>query len=225
VSRTVAREAIKVLAAKGLVVSRQKVGTRVLPRDQWNLFDPDVLAWSLQAADAAVRYDEIYEIRMIIEPRVASLAAERRTPAEAAHLAEMLEAMRAGISDYATFVAADLELHSAILGAAHNNLLAQLAGMIRLVLNACQRVSSRLADGRGRAVEEHRAIVDAIAGQVSDEAALATERLLSSAARDFREVWRPEMKTERASAADPAGEASRLGPGGEGPGITGEAGG
>jgi DNA-binding FadR family transcriptional regulator len=188
VSRMVAREAIKVLAAKGLVASRPKVGSRVLPRDQWDLFDPDVLAWSLEAADAAVRYEEIYEVRMIIEPRVASLAAERRTPAEAVHLAEMLEAMRAGVSDYATFVAADLELHSAILGAAHNDPLVQLAEMIRLVLNACQRVSARVADGRGRAVEEHRAVVDAIAGQAPDEAALATERLLSSAARDLREV-------------------------------------
>jgi DNA-binding FadR family transcriptional regulator len=226
VSRTVAREAIQVLAAKGLVASRPKVGTRVLPRDQWNLFDPDVLAWSLEAADAAVRYDEIYEVRMIIEPRVASLAAERRTPAEAAHLAEMLEAMRAGVSDYATFVAADLEVHSAILGAAHNDLLAQLAEMIRLVLNACQRVSACVAEGRSRAVEEHRAVVDAIAGQAPDEAAQATERLLSSAARDLREVLATGNEDgNRAPAADPTGEGSRPGPGAESPGITEEGGG
>jgi len=187
VSRTVAREALKVLAAKGLVAARPKVGTRVLSRDQWNLFDPDVLAWSLEAADAAVRYDEIYEVRMIIEPRVASLAATRRTPDEAAQLTEMLEAMRAASSDYPRFLTADLELHAAILGAAHNDVLAQLAKMIQLVLNACQRVSA-LAGGLGRAVEEHQAVVEAITRQDPDKAVLATEQLLRSAARDLREV-------------------------------------
>lgn len=192
VSRTVAREAIKVLEAKGLVGARPKVGTLVLPRSQWNLFDPDILAWSLASGDASRLYDEIHEVRAIIEPRAASLAAERRTPAEGERLGELLLAMRAGAPEYEAFVAADLDLHAEILNASHNELLAQLAGMIRLVLHACQRLSARDADVRERSVDEHRAVVEAIVRRDPAEAAEATERLLSSAARNLWDVLEAE---------------------------------
>jgi GntR family galactonate operon transcriptional repressor len=192
VSRTVAREAIKVLEAKGLVEARPKVGTRVLPRSQWNLFDPDILAWSLASGDAGRLYDEIHELRAIIEPRAASLAAERCTPAEGERLGELLLAMRAGALEYGAFVTADLDLHAEILNASHNELLAQLAGMIRLVLHACQRLSARDADVRGRSVDEHRSVVEAIVRRDAIEAAAATERLLSSAAKNLWNVLAAE---------------------------------
>lgn len=188
VSRSVAREAIKVLAAKGLVEPRPKVGTRVLPRSSWNLFDPDVLSWSLDASDAAARYEEIHEVRTVIEPRAAALSAERRTPEEAQRLRELLAAMEAGINDRDAWVAADLDLHAAILAATHNALLAQLADMVRLVLDECQKVSGRVAGTRGRAIEEHRAVVEAITNGDPAAAARATEALLASAIVDLRDV-------------------------------------
>jgi len=192
VSRTVAREAIKVLAAKGLVDSRPKVGTRVLPREFWNLLDPDVLAWSLESDEASTRYAEIYEVRAIIEPRVAALAAGRRSDDEAARLVVLLDGMNAAIGDVDRFVSADLELHASILAAAHNDILASLAGTIRLVWNACQRMSALAPGGRGRAIAEHRAVVEAIRDRDAAAAARSTERLIARAAGDVQQVLASE---------------------------------
>lgn len=192
ISRSVTREALKVLAAKGLIESRPKVGTRVLGRPHWSLLDPDVLAWSLEAADATTRYDEIYEIRAIIEPRIASLAAERRSDVEAVRLGELLDRMRAGATNYDAYVAADLGLHTAVLAAAHNVLLAQMVDIIRMVLDACQRVSGRDPALRDRAIEEHRAIVTAITDRDPAAAARSAELLLVSAARDLRGILASE---------------------------------
>ncbi len=75
VSRTALREAIKVLAAKGLVESRPKIGTRIRPRDHWNMLDPDVLAWQFASDDVARFADDLFEVRQIIEPAAAALAA------------------------------------------------------------------------------------------------------------------------------------------------------
>jgi GntR family transcriptional regulator, galactonate operon transcriptional repressor len=188
VSRTVTREATKVLAAKGLVDPRPKVGTRVLPREFWNLLDPDVLAWSLEVDGSSVRYGEIYEVRSIIEPRVASLAAARRTGDEAALLGDLQGRLAAAVDDVDAFVAVDLELHDAILIAAHNAILAQLAGTIRLVWNACQRLSALAPGSRVRAVEEHRAVIDAICALDGTRAASATEILIARAAVDLEAV-------------------------------------
>ena len=80
VSRTVLREAIKVLAAKGLVESRTKIGTRVKARDEWNLLDPDVLSWSLASHDAESYALAVSEMRRVLEPAGAALAAQRATP-------------------------------------------------------------------------------------------------------------------------------------------------
>src|SRR5437762_9890658 len=82
VSRTVLREATKVLAAKRLVESRPKTGTRVRPRKDWNLLDPDVLAWQVEAGADAEFLAQALEVRRMIEPAAARLAAERATPAQ-----------------------------------------------------------------------------------------------------------------------------------------------
>ncbi|TMA22960.1 MAG: FadR family transcriptional regulator, partial [Deltaproteobacteria bacterium] len=86
VSRTVVREAIKVLAAKGLVVSRPKTGTHVRERRFWNLMDPDVLAWRLEADPTDTFFVDVFELRRLIEPAAARLAAERATAEEVAAL-------------------------------------------------------------------------------------------------------------------------------------------
>ena len=86
VSRTVLREAVKVLAAKGLVEARPKTGTRVRPRSKWNLLDPDVLAWRFEASPDGDFFRNIVELRRIVEPEAARLAAERATDEEIAEL-------------------------------------------------------------------------------------------------------------------------------------------
>src|SRR6476660_7156500 len=82
VSRTVVREAIKVLAAKGLVESRPKTGTRVRPRTDWNLLDPDVLAWQFAAGPFTRFIEDLFELRQMIEPQAAAMAARRAGPVE-----------------------------------------------------------------------------------------------------------------------------------------------
>src|SRR5580765_4492051 len=93
VSRTVVREAVKVLAAKGLISSRPKTGTQVRDRRYWNVLDPDVLAWRLEAEPGDDFYESVFETRRVIEPAVAALAAARADSAEIAELESAYERM------------------------------------------------------------------------------------------------------------------------------------
>ena len=95
--RGVIREAVKVLAAKGLVVSRPKTGTRVRPPEHWNLLDPDVLAWRLEGLPRGVLLGKLTQVRLIIEPGAAELAARHAGPRELASLTAALRDMRAAL--------------------------------------------------------------------------------------------------------------------------------
>ncbi|MEZ5859244.1 MAG: GntR family transcriptional regulator [Geminicoccaceae bacterium] len=117
-SRAAVREAIKVLAAKGLVETRQRRGTRVRALDEWNLLDPDVLAWCAAAGPAPVLMAQMVELRCLIEPRAARLAAGRRTAAELAALEAAHAAMVAAFADPGAYSRADLATgHSSGLAA------------------------------------------------------------------------------------------------------------
>lgn len=190
VSRTVIREAIKVLAAKGLVESRPKTGTRVLPRSYWSLIDPDVLHWALGSADAESLYQQLYEVRLAIEPMAAALAAERRTNEEAQQLDELLATMAASLLDVPGFVAADLELHTTLLSSAHNELLAQLTSGIRVAFGAGQQITAGIQGGPERALRLHQAVVEAIKAKDPRLASSTMEALVRSAAQDLRQVLR-----------------------------------
>ncbi len=136
VSRTVVREAIKVLAAKGLVEARPKTGTQVRERRYWNLMDPDVLAWRLEAKPGDDFFVDVFELRRLIEPVAAGLAAARATPDEVAELQHVLADMAAAVDDRDAYIVADLRFHSLILDACHNELLANLGGTLRAVFRA-----------------------------------------------------------------------------------------
>jgi DNA-binding FadR family transcriptional regulator len=142
VSRTVVREAIKVLAAKGLVESRPKVGTRVRPRRDWNLLDPDVLAWQIEAGPDALFLEQALELRRMIEPAAARLAAERATDAEIAALYEAYEEMAAAGDDLDAFMGPDLRFHSLLLEACGNELLEHMSEIFTVVLRTVFAYSS-----------------------------------------------------------------------------------
>jgi DNA-binding FadR family transcriptional regulator len=93
VSRTAYREAVRILAAKGLVESRPKVGTRVSVPERWHLLDPDVLSWIFEHEPADSLLNGLFELRRIVEPQAAALAAERRTEADLVAMAQALEGM------------------------------------------------------------------------------------------------------------------------------------
>lgn len=135
-SRTVIREAVKVLAAKGLIEARPKTGTRVRARSAWNLLDPDVLAWRSDATEDVEFFRNIVELRRVIEPEATRLAADRATATEIAAIEAVFREMEAAVDDPAAYMESDLRFHELILEACHNELLAHMAGTMRAVFRA-----------------------------------------------------------------------------------------
>jgi DNA-binding FadR family transcriptional regulator len=188
-SRTVLREAIKVLAAKGLVESRPKTGTRVRPRQAWNLLDPDVLAWQREGAPPAPFLRKLTEVRRIVEPAAAELAAQRASSREVAGIQEAFGQMEAALTarepDYDAFDHADMRFHRAILEACHNDVLEQMSRVVFGALLVSFRATSRLPGSARASLPKHRAILNAIRGGYGRRAALAMRRLVHSTARDI----------------------------------------
>jgi len=205
VSRTAIREAVKVLAAKGLVESRPRIGTRVRPTLSWNLLDPDVLAWRCATLPDPHFVMQLNEMREIIEPASAALAARNRTQAQLRRIEDAYAAMAASatIDDW---VSADLEFHSAILDATNNPLLLPLAAMIATALESLLSLSARKASNFKVALPEHGHVLEAIRVQDGERAMRQMSVLLS----DTRaRLVRPAPRSARAStvaAAQPAPE-------------------
>jgi DNA-binding FadR family transcriptional regulator len=183
VSRTVLREAIKVLAAKRLLASRPKTGTRVLERSDWNLLDPDVLAWQLEAGLTERFLQDTLELRGLIEPGAARLAALRATDEEIDGLAETYEAM-CDADDLGSWIEPDLRFHALLLQASHNEMLAHLTSLVSSVLRMIFTFSSRPPVTFERARPLHAAVLEAIRARDPDEAELAVLRLLDDTERN-----------------------------------------
>lgn len=180
VSRTVIREAIKVLAAKGLVESRPKTGTRTLGRAHWRLFDPEVLGWQVEVGPDPAFFADLVEVRDFIEPRAAEAAAKRATADERAALLQLQEEMEAEVADPVESIRLDLAIHAAILRAAHNGLLAQLTGAVIDALGAGP-VSAFRASGDPQSTNRaHRRVVEAIGRADPAGARVSMEALVAS---------------------------------------------
>ena len=190
VSRTVVREAIKVLAAKGLVESRPKVGTRVRPRRDWNLLDPDVLAWQIEAGPDGHFLEQALELRRMIEPAAARLAAERATDDQITALYEAYEEMLAAGDDLDAFMAPDLRFHSLLLEACGNELLEHMSEIFTAVLRTVFAYSSSSSSAYPRAARRHRAIVEAIEARDPDAAEQAVLRLIDDTKRNLSSALR-----------------------------------
>lgn len=137
VSRTTVREAVKQLASKRLIESSPKVGTRVLPFDEWNLLDRDVLGWRLLAQFDTKIVEDIFEMRLCFEPRASALAAEhgseedfRMLQRRYDELADALQAER----DVRGAAAADLEFHLSIINMSRNGMFITIGGAIKAAL-------------------------------------------------------------------------------------------
>jgi GntR family transcriptional regulator, galactonate operon transcriptional repressor len=182
ISNTVLREAMRVLAAKGLIESRQKLGTVVKPRSAWSLLDADLLRWQEGHEDASFLYD-LAEVRFIIEPAVARLAAHRRTDQDLEHLHSALQAMIDAGADGAGVIDADLAFHRALLYAAHNELLSRMEFILESGLRARDMLvhnSSEWPDS----IPVHSAILTAVEAGDSAAAERAVLELLDQALTD-----------------------------------------
>ncbi len=162
VSRTVIREATKVLASKGLLRSRPRVGTVPLPRLSWDVLDPEVLGWMLEHGPIADVIRDVSEVRLIIEPASARLAAMRRTSAEADRLGFLAAELVRWSEDEERYVVADLDFHAAILSATKNATLVRLTGAIGAALKASRGLTVNAPGGPRSAMAEHEAVAAAV---------------------------------------------------------------
>lgn len=169
VSRTVLREAIMVLSAKGLIEARQKRGTIVRPPLDWNQLDPSVIRWSgdpvpdLDSGELAERLDQLIEVRHIVEPAAAALAARRGTDEDFERMRVAYAAMEAAGSDVQAFMAADLAFHIACLRASRNSFLLPIAHAIRTAMVTSLRVTASDPQANHQiSLPLHRAILDAV---------------------------------------------------------------
>lgn len=146
VSRTVLREAMKTLAAKGLVVARARIGTRVMPRANWNLFDGDVLAWHFSAGVDEAFLRHVSEIRLALEPYAAGLAARRAADADIAQMMRLAVAMGDAGHSPQSLALADLEFHLRLLEASLNPFMQTVGSLIEAALMGVFRLSNQAAD-------------------------------------------------------------------------------
>jgi DNA-binding FadR family transcriptional regulator len=175
ISRTVLREVMKTLAAKGMVVSKTRVGTRVRDPVNWNFFDAEVLSWKVALGMDQEFRSNLVEIRRAVEPRAAALAAERATTEDIHELRVCIAKMRAEGHNSRSFAEADRDFHLAVGAASKNPLMRSMAAVIEVALIASFSLSSPV-DRREQEVsttDAHESIVDAIAAHDADAAAKA----------------------------------------------------
>jgi GntR family galactonate operon transcriptional repressor len=199
VSRTALREAVRVLAAKGLVQARPKTGTRVRPRAEWNIVDPDVLAWRVEAGPDSELYKEVTEVRLGLEPHAARLAAARASDEEIAAIREAYAGMEAGVKDQTAYLVADLQFHDRILAGCHNELLGHLGSVLRAVFRTTFEFTTAPSTSRRRALPLHRAILEGIEHRNGDEAEEAMRTLIADTAADISRSAKRRSRAEPAS--------------------------
>lgn len=191
VSRTALREAYSVLSAKSLIVARPKIGTRIRPKSDWNLLDPEVLQWHLRATPSENVIDDLFALRQMVEPESAALAAVRGGAATIERIAEAYDRMERFKTGAGDLIGADLDFHTAILEAGDNPFLAALAGLIHAALEGAFKLSWRGASGiQDNRLEQHRAIFEAIRARDPDLARRRMAELLSDSIGDVRKFLR-----------------------------------
>lgn len=186
VSRSAYREAIQVLTAKGLVESRPKAGTRVLPRSRWNLLDPEVLAWSFAGEPDVEFVRGLFELRAIVEPAAARLAAQRREKADLRAMKDALATMRRHTLATDAGRLADRDFHNAILQATHNDALIVLSASIGAAVSWTTQFKQRSRALPRNPIPDHVRVYDAIAAGDAAAASEAMEILVDLALDDTR---------------------------------------
>lgn len=183
VSRTVVREAIRILSGKGLVESRAKSGTRVRSPEAWNHLDPDVLRWLLETTDLDSYLAKLFQLRNAVEPAATAMAAIASTTEDRVRLRAAYEGMAAAKTNEA-FVASDIAFHKTVYFATRNEFFWPIAQMFEITLSPSLTIAAT-GDHRPRSLIEHRDVVEAIELRDPEGARRAAVLLLNHSAKDL----------------------------------------
>lgn len=186
VSRAAYREAVRVLIAKGLVETRPRVGTHVTQRRHWQILDPDVLRWAFHSGPSVTFIHELFELRAILEPHAAELAARRRSPEQLELMRNALEEMTHHGLGTAEGRTADQRFHEEILTATGNQALMTLSASIGAAIHWTTVFKYRSVRTPRDAVPDHMKLYEAIADSDAVRAADAARDLIQLALQDTR---------------------------------------
>ena len=190
VSLTALREALKVLTAKGMIDARQKRGTYVRPRAHWNMLDADMMRWQVESTDDPRLLGKLTEVRAIVEPAAARIAALRATAEDLALLSDALERMT-GAADTDVMIDADVDFHRLLLLATHNEFLEQIGRVIAVGLAERDKLVHE-ANPADDPVPSHRAVFRAIEAGDPVAAETAMYTLLDKATTDLSQIITPK---------------------------------
>jgi GntR family transcriptional regulator, galactonate operon transcriptional repressor len=193
--RNAVREAVKILAAKGFVRTERRAGTIVRPEFCWNLLDPEVLSWMLFAlSNRDNLLEELSELRSIIAPTVAALAATHASALETLRICEAYDEMEKLTDEMPRVIDADVAFHELLFEATHNRLLVALVPAFSHLLRTHFEISVRAGKPASRNLKEHRQIAEAISRRDADTAQRATRKLLAKNAADLSEMIKKERR-------------------------------
>jgi len=198
VSRTAYREAVRILSAKGLVESRPKVGTRVSPQSRWHMLDPDVLSWIFEFEPDETLLANLFELRKIVEPEAAALAASRRTDEELEIMQRALQGMEQHTLASEAGRLADQEFHSAMLKATGNAFIVSLTSGVGAAISWTTIFKQRHNPLRRDPLPDHVRVYDAIKASDPKAAHAAMLSLVELAQLDTINARKPKAKAAAA---------------------------
>lgn len=222
VSRTVVREAVKMLISKGMLEVRPRTGTRVLGVRHWQLLDRDVLLWHQSIPADPKRLSQLMELRQSIEPDAAMYAAGRRTDEDCEALLRALNMMEASVDKNSEYVIADAQFHSAVLRAAHNQYLDALENAIFAGLLLSIRVTNPDFERNMTSLPLHKDIAEAVVQRDPAGAYDAMKTHLADSARRLKRslvsgdsAGRPTSQVVSPEPEGPLGGPGRVGDDGD----------
>jgi DNA-binding FadR family transcriptional regulator len=200
ISRTVVRESVKSLVAKGLIHTGPKVGTRVLSADQWNWFDADVIGWQSKVGLTPEFVRDLQELRRVMEPAAVRLAAMRATQDDIAAIEAAYAGMKRAVTvggDYVTF---DLQFHQGLLKASQNRMLVQMSKALSALLRTSFELSTTKKDGPAKSLPLHRAVLDAVIEHNEAKAERAILVLIDGAHDDIEQILASRRRLPKVNA-------------------------
>ena len=196
VSRSVTREAVKMLTAKGLLTARPRQGTTIQPSTSWNLFDTDVLRWLLERKFSVDLLHRFNQLRVAIEPEAAALAASFADQPQRDEIDAGLARMRAAEEGQDNTLDADIAFHVAVLRGSGNPFFVQFRDVVSTALRSSIQFTNRMK-GRTASVEDHAAVRDAIMRRNPEAARVAMKKIIADVLDLIEAADAPQKKTAR----------------------------